>query len=67
MTVLCGETALQAQTMTDKEVVDSCMNILRKLFTYKVMQLVHNVLTFFFFCSQIIVIYLLVVEWYKKS
>ena len=60
MTVLCGETALQAQTMTDKEVVDSCMNILRKLFTYKVMQLVHNdfVLTFFFFCSQIIVIYL---------
>lgn len=42
MTVLCGETALQAQTMTDKEVVDSCMNILRKLFTFKVMQLVHN-------------------------
>ncbi|CAH3162092.1 unnamed protein product [Pocillopora meandrina] len=36
MTVLCGETALQAQTMTDKEVVDSCMNILRKLFTYKI-------------------------------
>lgn len=36
MTVLCGETALQAQTMTDKEVVDSCMNTLRKLFAYKI-------------------------------
>lgn len=37
MTVLCGETALQAQTMTDKEIVTSCMNTLRKLFPYEVM------------------------------
>ena len=36
MTVLSGDTAVQAQTMTDKEVVDSCMNTLRKLFPYKV-------------------------------
>jgi len=36
MTVLSGDTAVQAQTMTDKEVVDSCMNTLRKLFPYEV-------------------------------
>jgi len=36
MTVLSGDTAVQAQTMTDKEVVDSCMNTLRKLFPYKI-------------------------------
>ena len=36
MTVLSGDTAVQAQTMSDKEVVDSCMNTLRKLFPYKV-------------------------------
>lgn len=36
MTVLSGDSAVQAQTMTDKEVVDSCMSILRKLFPYKV-------------------------------
>ena len=36
MTVLSGDTAVQAQTMTDKEVVDTCMNTLRKLFPYEV-------------------------------
>ena len=36
MTVLSGDTAIQAQQMTDKEVVDSCMSTLRKLFPYKV-------------------------------
>lgn len=36
MTVLSGDTAVQAQAMTDKEVVDSCMNTLRKLFPYEV-------------------------------
>ncbi|XP_020616770.1 lysine-specific histone demethylase 1B-like [Orbicella faveolata] len=36
MTVLSGDTAVQAQTMTDKEVVDSCMNTLRKLFPYEI-------------------------------
>ena len=36
MTVLSGDTAVQAQTMTDKEVVDLCMNTLRKLFPYEV-------------------------------
>ena len=36
MTVLSGDTAVQAQTMTDKEVVDMCMNTLRKLFPYEV-------------------------------
>ena len=36
MTVLSGDSAIQAQQMTDKEVVDSCMSTLRKLFPYKV-------------------------------
>ena len=36
MTVLSGDTAVQAQTMTDKEVVDTCMNTLRKLFPFEV-------------------------------
>ena len=36
MTVLSGDSAIQAQQMTDKEVVDSCMSTLRKLFRYKV-------------------------------
>lgn len=36
MTVLSGDTAVQAQTMTDKEVVDTCMNTLRKLFPYEI-------------------------------
>ena len=36
MTVLSGETAVQAQQMKDKEVVDMCMGTLRKLFPYKV-------------------------------
>ena len=40
MTVLSGDTAVQAQTMTDKEVVDTCMNTLRKLFPYEVMHVV---------------------------
>ena len=36
MTVLSGDTAVQTQTMTDEEVVDTCMNTLRKLFPYEV-------------------------------
>lgn len=36
MTVLSGDSAIQAQQMTDKEVVDSCMSTLRKLFPYKI-------------------------------
>ena len=36
MTVLSGDSAIQAQQMTDREVVDSCMSTLRKLFPYKV-------------------------------
>jgi len=36
MTVLSGETAIQAQKMTDKEVVDMCMDTLRKLFTFEI-------------------------------
>ena len=38
MTVLSGETAIQAQQMTDKEVVDKCMETLRKLFPYEVIR-----------------------------
>lgn len=48
MTVLSGETAVQAQTMSDKEVVESCMNTLRKLFPYKVMHTVQYLLIYLF-------------------